>query len=125
MFSAITSYGLTDIGRRRQQNEDAFLRNDDICLFVVADGMGGHAAGEVASSEAVDTIFGMVKRGLTQLGSDDEPLTDDKISMARRVIEGAIQAATYMVYAMLTTIVSKSSLETKALFKLLLSMSVN
>ncbi len=111
-FNVIRSYGLTDIGRRRQQNEDAFLRNDDIRLFVVADGMGGHAAGEVASSEAVDTIFGMVKRGLAQLGPEEEPLTDDKISRARRVLEGAIQAATYMVYAMSEVDAGKSGMGT-------------
>lgn len=67
-------------------------------MFVVADGMGGHAAGEVASAEAVDTVFGMVKRGLPKLGPASEELNEDKISSMRRLIEGAIQAATYMVY---------------------------
>src|SRR5689334_16887736 len=50
--------GLSDIGRRRMSNEDAFLMDDDLGLYVVADGMGGHAAGEVASREAVDTVMG-------------------------------------------------------------------
>jgi len=108
----IRSYGVTDVGRRRKQNEDAFLRNDDIRLFIVADGMGGHAAGEVASAEAVDTIFGMVKRGLADLGSEDEPLTDETISHARRLLEGAIQAATYMVYAMSEVDAGKSGMGT-------------
>jgi protein phosphatase len=103
---------MTDIGRRRQQNEDAFLRNDDLRLYIVADGMGGHAAGEIASAEAVDTIFGMVKRGLDTLGPEDEPLTDEKISRARRLLEGAIQAATYMVYAMSEVDAGKSGMGT-------------
>jgi serine/threonine protein phosphatase PrpC len=111
MFT-VRSYGLTDIGRRRKQNEDAFLRNDDLRLFIVADGMGGHAAGEVASAEAVDTIFGMIKRGIDALGPEDEPLTDDKISRARRLLEGAIQAATYMVYAMSEVDAGKSGMGT-------------
>lgn len=111
MFT-VRSYGTSDIGRRRQQNEDAFLRNDEIRLFVVADGMGGHAAGEVASAEAVDTIFGMVKRGLADLGGDDDPLTEDIISRARRLMEGAIQAATYMVYAMSEVDAGKSGMGT-------------
>ena len=108
----VRSYGMTDIGRRRQQNEDAFLRNDEIRLFVVADGMGGHAAGEVASAEAVDTIFGMIKRGLPQLGPEDEPLTEEKVATGRRLIESAIQAATYMVYAMSEVDAGKSGMGT-------------
>jgi protein phosphatase len=112
MSLTVRSYGMTDIGRRRQQNEDAFLRNDDLRLFIVADGMGGHAAGEVASAEAVDTIYGMIKRGLLQLGPEDEPLTEDKISNARRLIESSIQAATYMVYAMSEVDAGKSGMGT-------------
>jgi protein phosphatase len=108
----IRSYGMTDIGRRRKQNEDAFLRNDDIRLFIVADGMGGHAAGEIASAEAVDTIYGMIKRGIPDLGAEGEPLTDDIISRARRLIEGAIQAATYMVFAMSEVDAGKSGMGT-------------
>ncbi|HWT82139.1 MAG TPA: Stp1/IreP family PP2C-type Ser/Thr phosphatase [Candidatus Acidoferrum sp.] len=46
----------TDVGRKRQGNEDSFCLAPEIGLFVVADGMGGHAAGEVASNLAVDTI---------------------------------------------------------------------
>jgi serine/threonine protein phosphatase PrpC len=108
----IRSYGQTDIGRRRQQNEDAFLRSDDLQLYVVADGMGGHAAGEVASAEAVDTVFGMVKRGLPNLGPVSDDLNDDKISSMRRLIEGAIQAATYMVYAISEVDAGKSGMGT-------------
>lgn len=46
----------TDPGLRRASNEDSYCTREDLGLFVVADGMGGHAAGEVASRVAVDTI---------------------------------------------------------------------
>jgi serine/threonine protein phosphatase PrpC len=48
--------GLTDVGRKRSHNEDTFLLVEDEQLFMVADGMGGHASGEVASKLAVETM---------------------------------------------------------------------
>ncbi|HSN96858.1 MAG TPA: protein phosphatase 2C domain-containing protein [Candidatus Nanopelagicales bacterium] len=95
----VRSYGRTDVGRHRRSNEDAYFRDDELQLYVVADGMGGHAAGEVASAEAVETVYGMVKRGLPGLGGHGMPLTPEKARAVCRLIEGAIQAATYMVFA--------------------------
>src|SRR6476620_7831741 len=46
----------TDVGRQRNHNEDNFLIDKSLRLFIVADGMGGHAAGEVASSIAVHEV---------------------------------------------------------------------
>jgi len=50
--------GQTDVGRSRDHNEDAYLLAPESDLFIVADGLGGHAAGEVASAMAVKEIAG-------------------------------------------------------------------
>lgn len=52
----VKSSGLSHVGRQRQHNEDSYLVEDDARLYVVADGMGGHAAGEIASRITVDSI---------------------------------------------------------------------
>ncbi len=52
----------TDVGRKRDHNEDNYLVDKKLALFVVCDGMGGHAAGEVASALAVRTIHEEVKQ---------------------------------------------------------------
>jgi PPM family protein phosphatase len=57
----VESSGVTDIGRRRTTNEDAVFLDDDLGLYVVADGMGGHQAGEVASRLVVETIRDAMK----------------------------------------------------------------
>jgi protein phosphatase len=94
-----TGYALTDLGRKRTTNEDAFFVDDDLGLYVVADGMGGHAAGEVASREAVDTLYGMVKRGIGELHELVDPVAEQDARAACRLMESAVQAATYFVYS--------------------------
>ncbi len=57
----LQAYGLTDKGRARPTNEDCFAIEDELGLCVIADGMGGHKAGEVAARLAVDAVVEFVR----------------------------------------------------------------
>ncbi|MEO6202715.1 MAG: Stp1/IreP family PP2C-type Ser/Thr phosphatase [Nitrospirales bacterium] len=65
-----TGLGLTDIGLVRKLNQDAFSIDNTLQLWVLADGMGGHAGGELASQIAVKTIPDVIR---TQLANEASP----------------------------------------------------
>jgi serine/threonine protein phosphatase PrpC len=71
---ALRFYAATDVGKVRDHNEDNFLVDKKLALFIVADGMGGHAAGEVASAIAVRTVHEEIKR--------EKELIDDYVAGA-------------------------------------------
>lgn len=75
------STGMTDIGLVRKVNEDSFLCRklegiEDIYLHIVADGMGGHNAGEVASSMAVKAITEYIEENIEELKKEDKDIQD-------------------------------------------------
>jgi protein phosphatase len=99
------SIALTDVGRRRAQNEDAFLADDTLGLYAVADGVGGNAKGEVASAESVEQLRNFVASGYPAIDAylrsptrDDPERFEQRLAL-RRLMESAVQSACYLVFA--------------------------
>jgi len=93
----ITIIGLTDKGIVRRKNEDAIGFDSALGLVVLADGIGGHRGGEIASSMAIDTIISELQQRLPQIdaGEIDESSGFSKESIC---IQDAVVAANQLVY---------------------------
>lgn len=98
MMSSPQAFGITDVGHRRRNNEDAFGVYPDIGLYLVADGVGGSAGGERASGLAVQAAAEMLRSMLAGtkpiFGRFSEQLTRDE-----RMLGTALLAANSTVYA--------------------------
>src|SRR5207244_13056867 len=89
--------GLTDTGKVREHNEDTIAVDPDIGLVVLADGMGGYNAGEVASGIAVKTIVNLVREHVERedLGVPDR---ESGLSRPNIILRDAISRANKIIY---------------------------
>jgi serine/threonine protein phosphatase PrpC len=105
----IQAQAATDIGRKKRSNEDSFSIDASIRLYIVADGMGGHAAGEVASSVAVEQVNRIIYNGT-------QSITDWQSEEARYqildLIEVAVRQAGREIYNMAELDLSKRGMGT-------------
>jgi serine/threonine protein phosphatase PrpC len=96
----VHGYGLSDVGNERTNNEDSLLIDETLGLYIVADGMGGHAGGEVASGSAVASISRYLhQRDITSLLGQEEPDLEALV----RVCEEGVQAACRNVWELATS----------------------
>lgn len=89
--------GATDVGMKRRLNEDVFVVDSDAGMFLVADGMGGHAAGEVASRVATDEILRAFKEGPNDADETWPAHWDTDLSATANLIVDAIVAGHHRV----------------------------
>ncbi len=90
-------YGITDVGRKRSHNEDTIGSDKELGVAVLADGMGGYKAGEVASAMAVNMILEDLRENLrnAKRGQIDE---ETGFSQETLVVKNAIEKANQTIY---------------------------
>ncbi len=93
----IRSAGGSDVGRVREQNEDSYLIAEEAGLYVVADGMGGHLGGQMASKIAVKTVHEQVDGVSNEIvaGADTDPLESSPVP---RLLALAVRQACAAIY---------------------------
>ncbi|MBO5179209.1 MAG: Stp1/IreP family PP2C-type Ser/Thr phosphatase [Clostridia bacterium] len=104
-------YGITDVGKERNKNEDIILipkNSDDVQLFVLADGMGGAAAGEIASNLAVSACKEFFENNIERAQNDPyeicEVMRESILAANEKVLEMSINNEKY--YGMGTTLIA-------------------
>lgn len=95
---SLAFWPVTDVGRVRDHNEDSFLVDKKLNLFIVADGMGGHAAGEVASQIAARTVRDVLAREREMLHEFEAGHGGINRTDILRLLESAVQQACTAVY---------------------------
>jgi serine/threonine protein phosphatase PrpC len=107
----IVAVGKTDVGQKRDHNEDALLLDPSLGLYIVCDGMGGHAAGEVASAHAVKTVQRVLREqtALIDEARKDKPDARDRLIAA---VENAVNTACSEIFSMATADNGKAGMGT-------------
>jgi protein phosphatase len=101
----LEAWGASDVGMKRRLNEDVFLVDEDLGLYLVADGMGGHAAGEVASRLAADEII----RTFSDHSTLDNETWPEHWNMARSAAANLLIDAILAGHERVTRAVSRDS----------------
>ena len=94
----ISSFGMTDVGRKRPHNEDYYLVDDENKIFIVCDGMGGANAGEVASQMAVEIIGQRMRENIEDIRELSAQNTFDSKQKIKTIISDAVSEASLKIF---------------------------
>lgn len=116
--------GLTDVGRKRDHNEDYFVMKEDLGLYVVCDGMGGHAAGEVASEMTATVVAKVVQKNYSHIIDFMAEPNKANRERVKRLLEAAIQRACKKVFEASESDSSKQGMGTTCVLCLMVENGV-
>ncbi len=111
---------MTDLGKVRTNNEDFFICDEESALFAVADGMGGHNAGEVASKQAVEILQKNIKNLENGPNKNVFGSVDKKISERANLLASSIRIANTVIYQS-----ARSSPDKKGMGTTIAALSIN
>lgn len=94
----IRQSAITDVGRKRDHNEDFILSDPDLNLYIVCDGMGGHNAGEVASQMTAEGIVAYIKENIQILEEYKTTPKTFQLNQLKELIKASINHACKQVY---------------------------
>jgi protein phosphatase len=94
----VESAGISDIGKKRNQNEDSLFYDNRLGLYIVADGMGGHQAGEIASKLVVETMRDCMQYFRENGQSAELTHTDETLSIAANQLLSSIRRSNEVVH---------------------------
>jgi len=120
MRIAPVAHGKTDVGRQRGHNEDAFVAEQDLDLFVVCDGMGGNNAGEVASALATTSLRNFFRATAHGVIPGEELRGDQALTEAARRLVMGVRKANADVFE-----ISSTRAEHKGMGSTIVAMSVS
>jgi protein phosphatase len=94
----VQACGVSDVGRVRRTNEDSFVSDPDVRLFAVADGMGGHGAGDVASRLAIEAVTTFIRRSAAETDLSWPYGIDRALSLDANRLRTAIHLANRRIF---------------------------
>ncbi|MCG3173901.1 MAG: hypothetical protein GMKNLPBB_02112 [Myxococcota bacterium] len=116
----IVAAGHTDVGRKRKHNEDFYFVDNELGLYVVCDGMGGHAAGEIASQKCAQVIHETISKNQAAVKKyvDDPSFTNR--TQVLKLVERSIEQACAAIYDMARTDPNKKGMGTTVVMMLVM-----
>ena len=115
-----TGYGLTDLGKKRSINDDFLLMDDELHLFIVCDGVGGHVSGNVASELCAQTVRQIVSENKPQIAKYNADRTLKNRALVAGVLQKAVLAASEKIFMLSEIDVTKRGMCTTLVAVLIL-----